>query len=134
VKVLQIRVRVPRPPKEHEVQKSIVDALRLAGCTVRETTAYKQKGPSGVDKGVPDLLVFVPVVQGPKVYIGLEVKRDGKAPLTPEQKAAVESGEYSIVWSPEQALQAVEKELWNMCVLPSQRCDRIANVLAGLVK
>lgn len=129
MKVLQIRIPVP---KEHEVQSAIVDALRLADCTVRETTAYRQKGSSGVDKGIPDLLVYVPVQDGPKVYIGLEVKRNHEARVTPEQKEAIANGEYSIVTTPEEALRAIEKELWNMCILPSQRRDRIANVLAGL--
>jgi hypothetical protein len=94
--------------KEHEVQAQIVDALRLCGLVVQETTAYRQKGSSGVDKGVPDLLVWVP---GFKTAIGLEVKRDEKAPRTPEQRAMCEQGFYPFVWTVEMALDAVHEAM-----------------------
>lgn len=89
--------------REHDIQAAIVDALRLAGFTVRETTAYRQKGGSGVDKGIPDLLLAHPAV--PFVYCGIEVKRPGKAQFSSiEQRAAVESSEYSLAQSPRMAL------------------------------
>lgn len=74
-------------PKEDEVQKAITDALTLARIPFYETTAFRQKGSTGVDKGVPDLLVPIPGHTG--CYIGLEVKRPGAIRYTsPEQKQA----------------------------------------------
>lgn len=100
--------QAPMRPKEHEVQAQIVDALRLCGLVVQETTAYRQKGASGVDKGIPDLLVWIP---GFKTAIGLEVKRDEKAPRTTEQTRMCEQGFYKFVWTVEMALDAVRESL-----------------------
>jgi len=122
-------------PLERDVQKSIVDALRLAGLTVRETSAWKQKGPSGVDKGIPDLLVFVPEL--PYMYIGLEVKRDCMAKFSPEQTDAAARREYEVAWTPGQALEHVLIFLRNTVYrLDSDgviaRRAKIASVLEGL--
>jgi hypothetical protein len=96
-------VRQDAPPaitvREHDIQKLIVDAVRLCGLEVYETTAYRQKGSSGVDKGIPDLLVCVP---GLPVYIGIEVKRPGQpgTPVkysSPEQREAHQKGHFLIV-------------------------------------
>jgi hypothetical protein len=124
---------VPKPkaprPLERDVQKAIVDALRLAGLRVRETSAWKQKAPSGVDKGIPDLLVFAPEV--PLIYFGLEVKRDSKAAWTKEQKAAVNAGEYVVVTTPHEALQYIEGRLsFHLNVRP--RIAKIEAVLRSL--
>lgn len=90
-------------PREHEIQKAIADVLRLAGATVLETTAYRQKGPSGTDKGVPDLLVFHPATALP-IALCLEVKAPGGR-LSLEQKVLRERGFIRIVESPEEALK-----------------------------
>jgi hypothetical protein len=94
---------------EHQVQAAIVDALRLAGFTVRETTAYRQKGPSGVDKGIPDLLVCHADI--PSVYLGLEVKRPGRPVRysSSEQRIAAGRNEFQIAKGPVEALEAA---LW----------------------
>lgn len=102
--------QAPMRPKEHEVQAQIVDALRLCGLVVQETTAYRQKGASGVDKGIPDLLVWIP---GFKTAIGLEVKRDEKAPRTTEQTRMCEQGFYQFVWTVEMALDAVHEAMFD---------------------
>lgn len=120
-------------PLEHEVQKTIVDSLVLAGFTVKETTAYKQKGASGVDKGIPDLLVFHPLLR--YTYHGQEVKRPGKIRFSsPEQKAAYEAFEYPVVQSAEEALVAasdwLDSILDEQTAAPVQR--KIDQVLAGL--
>jgi|CXWL01.1.fsa_nt_gi hypothetical protein len=92
-------------PLEKDVQHSIVQTLRVAGAYVKETTAYKQKGSSGVDLGIPDLLVSHPSRR--LIYLGIEVKRDEKAArtqLSPSQALALQNGEYNVVWTPVQAL------------------------------
>lgn len=89
--------------KEHDVQRVIVRALRLAGFHVYETTAYRQKGPSGMDKGIPDLLVSHPLIKG--YFVGLEVKRDEKAPLTQEQVEAVAAERYVTTTGPDHAVR-----------------------------
>lgn len=114
-------VKCPKP-KEHDVQKAIVQALRAAGFHVYETTAYRQKGPSGVDRGVPDLLVSHPLIRG--YFVGLEVKRDEKAPLSLEQKAAVEAERYVISTDPGHALKhCLERLLWGTCHMSDPRAD-----------
>lgn len=98
---------------EHQLQAAIVDALRLAGFTVRETTAFKQKGSSGVDKGIPDLLVAHHLAQF--LYLGLEVKTPGKIVYSSaEQKFAHLLREYVVVQSPREALDCA------ICFLDSQ--------------
>lgn len=99
-----------RKPKatEHEIQAAIVDALRLAGLTVFETTAYRQKGPSGVDRAIPDLLISVDYI--PHVYFGIEVKRPGEWTFSsPEQRLAYVEERFVIAQSPAEALRHVEK-------------------------
>lgn len=96
---------------EHQTQAAIVAALRLAGFTVRETTAFRQKGPSGVDKGIPDHLVCHRQI--PLLYLPLEVKRSGceREYSSLEQRLAHESGEFMIVSSVEDALKAAKRFL-----------------------
>lgn len=103
-----MKVRQIGKPSEHQVQASIVSALQLCGFTVQETTAYRQKGSSGVDKGIPDLLVWCP---GLTLAIGIEVKADSKSWVSPEQKQMVAFGYYTLAWTPEMALKAVWKAL-----------------------
>lgn len=93
-------------PKEHEVQAAIVDCLRLAGLTVYETTAYRQKGPSGVDKGIPDLLVVHPLRFC--TFIGIEVKRPGEVKWSSrEQFEAFKEHHFLLAQSPKDALNGV---------------------------
>lgn len=91
-------------PRERDVQDAIVKVLELCGMTVLHTSAWRQKGPSGVAPGVPDLLVFIPGM--PLVAVGLEVKRRGGV-LSPAQKLHIEAGRYQVVRSPQAALDAV---------------------------
>lgn len=95
-----------RAPTEHEIQAAIVDALRVAGFAVFETTAYLQKGASGVDKGIPDLLVAHDFV--PFVYLGIEVKREAAAPFSSaEQLGAYVAKRFVLAWTIDMALEAV---------------------------
>ena len=121
-------------PKEHHVQKAIVDALRLAGLEVQETTAYRQKGSSGVDKGVPDLLVYIP---GLPIIIGLEVKRNQTAKRSPEQLAMAAKGFYEFVWDAEMAIDAVITILYGKTKLGetadgNMAVNRLRRVKGGL--
>lgn len=94
------------PIREHDIQKAIVKTLQCAGLTVYETTAYRQKGPSGVDKGIPDLLVVCPLCS--MTFIGLEVKVPGRWKYSSiEQEAAHKEGHFSVVTSPLEAVRAL---------------------------
>jgi len=97
---------------EAAVQRSIVDLLRQVGYSVFSTSRVRKRcvrcghfsaGGDGVDKGLPDLMV---TRDGWGLFCGLEVKAEDGHP-TPEQKAAIERGLYSIVRSPEQGLGAL---------------------------
>lgn len=94
-----------RQIREHEAQEMMVAALRSAGFGVLETTAYRQKGPSGVDKGVPDLLVYHKVRMG--VMLPIEVKRPGAKIKysSPEQQALCEAGHVHVCQTSEEALE-----------------------------
>lgn len=95
-----------RQASEHEIQAAIVDALRLAGFSVRETTAYKQRGSSGIDKGIPDLLIAHPLA--PQIYLGIEVKRPGEIKWSStEQHQAFLASEFWIATSPEEGIRQV---------------------------
>lgn len=78
-------------PKEYEVQRAIIEALRLAGCEVLSTSSFRQKGPSGCSAGIPDLLVRVPGM-APGLCLGLEVKRTAKSKLSASQAATLAQG------------------------------------------
>lgn len=91
-----------RKAREHEIQAAIVDALTLAGFRVKHTTAYRQKGASGVAKGIPDLLVSHRGI--PLMYLGLEVKTP-TGTLSQEQREAVDREEYCVVRSEQEALE-----------------------------
>jgi hypothetical protein len=101
---------IPKP-KESDVQGAIKDALSACGFTVRHTSAFRQKAPSGVDKGIPDLLVFH--ASYPGWYLGMEVKTDVGKP-SPEQKIAMDAGEYPIVRKPSDALYWAEANFPNL--------------------
>lgn len=95
----------PAPPLEADVQAGIKQALELAGWTVLSTSARRQKAPSGVSRGVPDLLAGHPDL-GP-VWVGLEVKRSEahRAKWScPEQERLAQLGLTAVVWSAPTAL------------------------------
>jgi hypothetical protein len=110
--------------REHELQKQIVDALHLAGFEVMETTAYRQKGPTGVDKGIPDLLVSHKIL--PVTFLGIEVKLPGKIKWSSlEQSELWERGRFHVAQSPEQAVEQASKWLesflrWPFANLPAE--------------
>jgi len=88
---------------EDQVQQEIVRALQMAGYHVDHTTAYRQRGPSGVSRGIPDLLVSHALVPG--VYLGVEVKRPGRFRYSStEQQLAAESGRFFVAQSAAQAV------------------------------
>lgn len=93
---------------ETMIQAAIVETLVLAGFSVKHTSAFLQKGASGVSKGIPDLLVSHRAI--PCRYFGMEVKMpNGK--LSPEQQQAVLLGEYVVVRTPKEALEHAVKLL-----------------------
>lgn len=105
-----IRMRMlARRMLEKDVQAGIVQALRLAGLKVYQTSTHRQKGPSGCDRGIPDVLVCAGAV-APFSYLGLEVKRPGAVAWSSiEQGQAFEAREFALVQSPEEALKVCER-------------------------
>lgn len=99
--------------REEDVQKVIVDGLRLLGYTVLVTTHRVRRcqcgrwgrGDYGATKGVPDLLVRRKNWND-GVYVGLEVKGP-KTPLSREQKALLAEGGLVVVRSLEDALEVL---------------------------
>lgn len=119
------RRKQPHLFNETMLQRAIVDTLVLAGFSVKHTSAFLQKGPSGVSKGIPDLLVSHRAI--PHRYVGMEVKMpNGK--LTPEQQQAVLMGEYIVVRSPEEATRAAFTFLTGGDHLPNPSETDIATV------
>lgn len=92
---------LPRPT-EHQIQAEIVEAMTLAGFEVLHTTAFRQKGPSGVAKGVPDLLCFHPCCLYGALCI--EVKRPGGKWTNEKQRELNERGLVAKAESAEDAL------------------------------
>lgn len=99
-----------RKATEHEIQKAIVDAVRLCPfLTVYETTAYRQKGGSGVDKGIPDLLISYRFIHF--TFLGLEVKADAANIKwsSEEQRRAFLEKRIAVTDSPGGALAAIRE-------------------------
>lgn len=119
------------PPKEHEVQAEIKQVLELCGLHVLHTTAYRQKGPSGVCKGVPDLLISHDEL--PWTYLGIEVKRPGKSVMfsSAEQKAMAEAQRFAVCQSVESAALAAVRWLQMMGV-SEKALAKATNVLRGI--
>jgi hypothetical protein len=100
---------------EAQLQKQIVQALRLFGYLVLETTHRVKKCPRGrwsrgdygSSKGVPDLLVTRTSWDG--FWLALEVKRPdpGRARLSPEQQELASLAAVAVVRSLDEALAAV---------------------------
>lgn len=105
-------------PSEDDVQRVIVDGLRLHGYSVRVTSRRRKRcrecgqwsaGGDGVDRGVGDLIVRRRTWR-PGLAVVVEVKPPGPVKWSsPEQKAAAESGETVVVQSLEEALEALAK-------------------------
>lgn len=116
---------------ESDVQEDIEYVLQLAGFQTLHTSAFRQKGPSGVSKGVPDLLVFHDKV--PNVFIGLEVKRPGKIKWSSEeQKAMAEAHRFWVAQSAVDGLTKVYATFSCLCADPLA-IDKARRVLASLV-
>lgn len=122
-------MNTPRPT-ERTVQETTVQLLRAAGFHVLETSAWRQKGPSGVDKGVPDLLVSHAL--RPYVFVGIEMKRDSKAPVSPEQKEHRDACRYVVCWDPVSALDHAVS--WLLNEASATDCKRALSVLDQLKK
>ena len=76
---------------ESDWQTQIVDGLRLAGALVLVTERRAGGRAGGIDKGLPDLGVRFPEWTS-GMWLGVEVKRPGGRPSSPEQAALVANG------------------------------------------
>jgi hypothetical protein len=97
---------------EAGLQRVIVQALRLLGFTVLQTSRHRKRcwrcgtwpaGGDGADRGLPDLLIWSPT-RG--AWIGVELKRTGGR-LSPEQAALARRGMIHVARTLEEALLAV---------------------------
>jgi hypothetical protein len=107
---------MPLPMKERDLQRQLVDWLRIQHYTVLEVAAFRQRsrcpacGHTGYPRGAtgtagaPDLLLFAPGLRG--TLLGLEVKVPGGR-VRPEQRALAELGATRIVRSLEDVQQAL---------------------------
>lgn len=104
--------------KEDVLEGQIIDLLEARGYRVMHTSAKKQREASGVDYGIPDLLVgkraLAPdlVSRGSSALLGLEVKsKDAKGDWKYsciEQWINHREGLTTVVTTPEQALAACQ--------------------------
>lgn len=127
------RKQQTRSATEAETQAAIVDAIALCGLEVLHTSAFKQKGASGVSKGIPDLLIPHPAL--PWTYMGIEVKKPGTIKWSsPEQEAAARALRFATVQTAAQAISAIR--VWLLDVIPGHLehdCIwKIDNVLRSL--
>lgn len=91
------------PPLESTVQATIESALIVAGFRIDSTVTHRQKGPSGISKGIPDLLVGHELA--PFLYLGMEVKRPGRIEYSsPEQKEKHREQRFEVVQDEVRAL------------------------------
>jgi hypothetical protein len=125
----QSQAKTKRGHPERDIQAAIVEALELAGCSCMQTSAWRQKGPSGITKGIPDLLVRWPGLAA-GLTLGIEVKSlTGK--LSPEQVQAQADGfSIGVARSAKDALTLVAERM-DYTVPESVRL-RIREVLRGL--
>lgn len=101
-------------PREDDIQRVIVDGLRLLGCVVLVTTHRVKRcrcgawsrGDYGATPGVPDLLVRKDGWPA-ACWLGLEVKGPRTA-LSRQQKLLRDRGGIIVVRSLEDALGALE--------------------------
>lgn len=122
--------RIQKGHPERDIQEAIVKALEVCGCIVMQTSAWRQRGPSGVTPGIPDLLVRWPGLT-PGYVLGIEVKAPNGRP-TPEQRQAEANGFIvAFVRSPKQALEAVYVLMHSVNSERSQR-NRIQAMIEDL--
>lgn len=120
--------------KESQLQQAIKDSLALAGFTVLHTSAHRQKGPSGVSPGVPDLLVTHDVCR--PNWILIEVKTD-KGRLSPAQKALADKCLIYVARSPVEAVDAafnwiiVQANLSGAASSAKRQAERVLESLKG---
>ena len=117
--------------QEKDIQQAIGDALMVCGFVVQSTTAHRQKAASGVSLGVPDLLIYHPLV--PCCCLGLEVKRNERARRRSDQVKMVAAGHYEFVWTVEMAARAAEKWFRTYCPVPTEHSltlSRLKTVIA----
>jgi len=121
----------PIPPgSEGDVQKAITDALTLAGCDWWSTSAHRQKGPSGVTKGIPDLFVRLPsMARG--IAVGIEVKAAKGKPSAHQAQAMQKGLIAAVVRSPLEALQAVDAHCGTVSEEERLRLRRIIESMGG---
>lgn len=117
-----------KPPSEHEIQEITVQMVRLCGLTVLETTAYRQKGSSGVDLGVPDLLVSVP--GSPALWVGIEMKKPGGV-LSNAQYALSAAGQIVVCHSPEEVLRSL-RDAFKKAIPKSPYIEKIEKFMGVL--
>lgn len=122
-------------PLEHDIQAAIIEAIEWAGFTVCHTSAFKQKGASGVSKGIPDLLVSTLIF--PYTYFGIEVKRNAAKPVwsSVEQRMAAQARRFIVVDNPRDALLGVKSWLEQLGGEPAatkRLLEKIDRVLRGL--
>jgi hypothetical protein len=108
-----MRRAVEKHIKETDQQAQMVDALRLCGFTVYETQTRRVAGKSGVDRGVPDLLIAHPLVH--YCLCGLEVKRPVRGRFSAEQSAAVAARHYKSAKNSIEALAIVREWFAERC-------------------
>ncbi|MEQ1935595.1 MAG: hypothetical protein ABL962_17180 [Fimbriimonadaceae bacterium] len=122
-------------PLEHEVQASIKQALEWANFSVDHTSAFLQKGSSGVSRGIPDLLISCRLY--PHTYFGIEVKRDATKPVwsSAEQMTAAFEDRFIVVDNPTDALRGLRDWVLRMGGEPRAQGRLLAGidrVLKGL--
>lgn len=114
--------RTIRNPTESELMRQIVDGLRWHGYRVLHAgqgrravrcptcgTLHHQRGYIGNSPGLPDILVSIPRCGKTALWLGIELKRDERQRLRPEQMELHEEGRIVVCWSLEQALDAINK-------------------------
>ena len=126
----------PKRPTERDAQENGQQALRLAGFIVRHTSAWRQKGPSGVSRGIADLLVKHPACDL-DISLELEYKRPGKIKYTSEeQRFAHEKGYIRIAQTDEEALRW-GRHFVERFAYPDEKelaLERIDRIIASLAK
>ncbi len=113
---------------EHEIQEMTVQMVRLCGLTVLETTAYRQKGSSGVDLGVPDLLVSVPGT--PALWVGIEMKKPG-GQLSRAQFALSSARQIIVCHSPEEVLRSL-RDAFKKSIPKSPYIEKLEKFMGAL--
>jgi len=119
---------------ESDIQRMIVEGLRLLGFTVLSTSRIRKRcrrcgnyssGGDGVEKGTPDLLISH-VLWGCPAWLGIEVKGP-KTSVSPEQRHLERCGFVRIARSWDEAGQII-RDTWHQLT----RHDMPTHVQSGL--